>query len=140
MDMLELWKCGYYICWLGIMFLGRNHWFPTNYGSVNIMKLGMNQSKFFKTNYIPHSLLLSSGCGRILLSSGCWRILLPASWLCDYFEQYSTPNCVKDDSVLTWLLKYHVAGWLCAYSYPCSKAKSKTKIKLNNTAYICLFI
>ena len=45
MDMLELWKCGYYICWLRIMFLGRNHWFPTNYGSVNIMELGINQSQ-----------------------------------------------------------------------------------------------
>ena len=43
MDMLELWKCGYYICWLGIMFLGRNHWIPMNYGSVNIMEVGINQ-------------------------------------------------------------------------------------------------
>ena len=43
MDMLELWKCGYYISQLEISFLWGNHWFLKNYGSLNIMELGINQ-------------------------------------------------------------------------------------------------
>ena len=42
MDMLELWKCGYYISQLQISFLWGNHWILKNYGIVNIMELGIN--------------------------------------------------------------------------------------------------
>jgi hypothetical protein len=43
--MLDLWKCGYCICRLGISFLGRNHWILMNYGSVSIMEVGIKQGQ-----------------------------------------------------------------------------------------------